>query len=115
MAYIHVVASPNEVQLSATLYYRIKIESRGETNIVPFKELVAQLGSQKEIPLGDQAFISQTVYLELHETYYSQVSSSRYRIGVRPVRTDDKCDICLGSWVKIHKELIGAVKFHQIH
>jgi hypothetical protein len=28
MAYIHAVASPNEVQLSATLYYRMKIASR---------------------------------------------------------------------------------------
>jgi hypothetical protein len=28
LAYFHVVASPNEVQLSATLYYRIKIASR---------------------------------------------------------------------------------------
>jgi hypothetical protein len=28
MAYFHAVASPNEVRLSSTLYYRIKIESR---------------------------------------------------------------------------------------
>jgi len=28
MAYFHAVASPNEVKLSTTLYYRIKIESR---------------------------------------------------------------------------------------
>jgi hypothetical protein len=28
MAYFHAVASPNEVQFSPTLYYRIKIASR---------------------------------------------------------------------------------------
>jgi hypothetical protein len=28
MAYIHAVASPNEVQLSASLYYRMKNASR---------------------------------------------------------------------------------------
>jgi hypothetical protein len=30
MAYIHTVASPNEVQLFTTLYYCIIIASRGE-------------------------------------------------------------------------------------
>jgi hypothetical protein len=37
MAYIHAVASPNEVQLSVTIYYCIKIASRGKTITIRFR------------------------------------------------------------------------------
>jgi hypothetical protein len=34
MAYIHAVASPNEVLFSATIYYRTIIASRGKEKVV---------------------------------------------------------------------------------
>ncbi len=73
MASIHAVASPNEVKLSATLYYCIKNASRGNQ-----------------------------LYL-------------RHRVGVGPISADCKSDIGRSGRIKIHHELIGTVKLHQVH